>query len=73
MTINDMINAGITFEGEVEIRKWDSDADEPVVLFKSDTWDFDVDASYMDEEVVYMFAYRDTDNYSTVLCFELAN
>lgn len=71
MTINDMINAGITFEGEVEIRKWDSDADEANVLFRSDTWDFDVDASYMDEEVVYMFAYND--GISSVMCFELAN
>lgn len=71
MNINDMINAGITFEGEVEIRKWDSDADEPIVLFRSDTWDFDVDASYMNEEVVYMFAYND--GITSVMCFELAN
>ena len=71
MNINDMIDAGITFEGEVEIRKWDSDIDEPIVLFRSDTWDFDVDASYMNEEVIYMFAYND--GITSVLCFELAN
>ena len=73
MTINDMLDAGICIEGEVEIRKWDSSIDDVMILFKDDAYELNTNASYMDEEVTYMFAYRDTANYSTVLCFELAN
>lgn len=73
MTINDMINAGITIEGDIEIRKWDSYIDDALVLFKGDAWELNTNASYMDEEISYMFAYKDKDDYTTVLCFELAN
>ena len=31
MNINDMIDAGISIEGEIEIRKWDSDIDDALV------------------------------------------
>ena len=72
MIINDMIDAGITIEGEIEIRKWDSYADDAIVLFNGDAWELNCNASYMYEEVSYMFAYKNEYNMS-VLCFELAN
>lgn len=71
MTINDMIDAGINIEGEIEIRKWDSEIDDALVLFKGDVYELNTYASYMDEEISYMFAYKG--EYTTVLCFELAN
>lgn len=73
MTINDMIDAGISIEGEIEIRKWDSSIDDALVLFRGYDYELNHDASYMYEEISYMFAYKDKDNYTTVLCFELAN
>lgn len=71
MTINDMIDSGITIEGEIEIRKWDSSTDDAFVLFSGDAWELNTDASYMHEEISYMFAYKN--EYTSVLCFELAN
>lgn len=70
MTINDMIDAGITIEGEIEIRKWtDYNSYDPCVLFKG--YELDGDEWYMDANVAYMFAYDDGDK--TILCFELEN
>jgi hypothetical protein len=69
MNINDMIDAGIAIEGEIEIRISDSKTYDTIVLFKDDACELDYDASYMYQNVQYMFAYNDGD--STVLCFEL--
>lgn len=70
MTLDKMINNGITIEGEVEIRKWDSYIDDVLVLFKDDAYELNTNASYMYEEISYMFAYKD--DYKAILCFELA-
>lgn len=69
MTLDEMIDNGITIEGEIEIRISDSKTYNTIVLFKDDAYELDYDASYMYEEVSYMFAYNDGD--SAVLCFEL--
>lgn len=71
MTLDQMINHGITIEGGVEIRVWDSEIDDALVLFKDDAYELDYYASYMYENVQYMFAYND--GYRSVLCFELAS
>lgn len=71
MTIAEMIDNGITIEGEVEIRKWDSYIDDNLILFKDDAYELNMNASYMYENVTYMFAYKN--EYQTILCFELAN
>lgn len=69
MTLDEMVGNGITIEGEIEIRISDSKTYDTIVLFKDDAYELDYDASYMYEEVSYMFAYNDVD--SAVLCFEL--
>lgn len=72
MTINDMIDAGIEIEGGIEIRKWDTYADDSVVLFKGYAWELNGNASYMNEDISYMYAHNNKYNMS-ILCFELAN
>lgn len=69
MTIDEMIADGITIEGEIEIRIWDSEIDDALVLFKDDACELDGYASYMYMDVSYMFAYNDSG--CSVLCFEL--
>lgn len=71
MNINDMIDAGITIEGEIEIRKCDNEDGSVIVIHGGYADELDENEWYMDKEISYMFAYKN--DYSTVLCFELAN
>ena len=62
MTINDMLEAGMTIEGRVCIRAWDDDAD--VYNTDVDKGDFDQmhtwDDIWLDTPIEYMFAENDT-------------
>ena len=69
MTLDDIMSH-VSIEGEIKIQRWDDD--EADVIFEGYASDLDDCASYMFEDIAYMFACKN-DYGMPVTCFEFAS
>lgn len=57
MTIRDMIDAGITFEGHIRVKEYRDSGDIKILYEQEDLFG---DEPWMDKEVTYIYPYSDT-------------
>ncbi len=68
MTLQDLLDSGITIEGHLKIQCWENDSYPTIYYEGDDTIDL---GACMDREVTYMFPYNPAFNKAGI-CIELA-
>lgn len=69
MTLRDMLDAGINFEGWIKIQTWD-DMDNPDIHYEGYGVEKKQLEDYLDREVIYIFPYNTSPN-EAAICIEL--